>query len=437
MNTMKNILYTLLGVLLMTVTSCMEVDNWDEPDVTARGRVIDSYTGENILTSQGDWGIRIWERTWTQSVPNSQTLSVKQDGTYTNTKLFGGTYDMLPYGGPFWPVDTVHDVVFGGIAEQDFTVTPYLQLTGFETSLDGLKLTLTCQIKAPIRDGLPNLIEIRPFVSFNQFTGATNTIDHPDFTGRVIPINLSWEAWMAKEHEPVGADTHTVRVGPIKVKAGYTYYVRIGANVNDANRKHNYTPIIKVVVPADAKDDPTVVPDNFFENATWPFRRADWDGNRWGNLDGPWLTNAAMRTRDGRGGYDGGWEGPASDKQSLGFERWGAGETAIVNGKLYQTFNLPKGTYKFTMSLVGDNPIISNGGSDPRYIVAAIGETLPDIENLATALGSINFAGLANSAETSIQFTIDTPQKVSAGFVVSFTGLEQNVRPSWLKLEKL
>jgi hypothetical protein len=310
-------------------------------------------------------------------------------------------------------------------------------LTGFETSLDGLKLTLTCQIKAPIRDGLPNLIEVKPFVSFNQFTGATNTIDHADFTGRVIPVNKSWDAWMTELNQPAGADTYTVHVGPMKVKAGYTYFVRIGANVNDANKKYNYTPIIKVVVPADAKDDPNAVPDNFFENAQWPFEKADWDGNRWGNLAGAWITNAAMRTRDGRGGYDGGWEGAANDKKSLGFERWGAGETAIVNGKLYQTFNLPKGTYKFTMSLGGNNPIISNGGNDPRYIMAAVGDELPDIENKNTALASTNFAGLANSGEASIQFTLDAPQKVSAGFVVSFTGNEQNVRPSWVNLEQL
>jgi hypothetical protein len=144
-----------------------------------------------------------------------------------------------------------------------------------------------------------------------------------------------------------------------------------------------------------------------------------------------------MRTRDGRGGYDGGWEGAANDKQSLGFERRGAGETQIVNGKLFQTFDLPAGTYKFTMSLAGDNPIISNNGNDPRYIVAAAGTTLPDIADLGTALASTSFVGLTNDKATSIEFTLAAPTKVSAGFLASFTGTEQNVRPSWVKLEKL
>lgn len=428
---MKKIIYIVLGVLLVAATSCMEVDNWGEPDVTVRGRIIDSYTGENLLTTQGDWGIRIWERTWTASAPTPQSLTVKQDGTYTNTKLFAGRYDMLPYGGPFWPVDTLKDVVFNGTTEQDFTVIPYLQLQGFEASLNGLKLTLSCQLKAPIRNGLPNLVEIKPFLSLNSFSGASNFIDIPEYNNQRKQINKSWM-------EEVGdVETSKIyRIGPLPVKPGYTYYVRLGANVNDANRKYNYTEIIKVVVPADAKNDPNEVPDNFFNNAQWPFSRSEWDGNRWGNLSG-WTTNEAMRTRNGMGGYDGGWEGPANDKKSLGFERWGAGETPIVNGKLYQTFDLPAGSYKLTMSLAGDNPIISNNGNDPRYIAAAEGETLPDIENISSALASANFAGLANTASTSIEFFLNAPKKVSAGFVVSFTGTEQNVRPSWLKLEKL
>ena len=420
----------MLGVLLIAVTSCMEVDNWGGPNAKVHGRIIDSTTGENLLTSQGDWGIRIWERTWTASAPTSQSLSVMQDGSYNNTKMFAGTYDMLPYGGAFWPVDTIKNVAFKSNTEQDFTVTPYLVIQGFEASLKGLKLTMNCVLKAPIRDGLPNLVEIKPFLSLNQFCGATNFIDLPDYTNQRIQINQSWiDKFGDVDTSPV------IHIGPIAVKPGYTYFVRIGANVNDANRKYNYSEIVKIVVPADAHNDPNEVPDNFFTNAQWPFQKDDWDGNRWGNLLG-WTTNAAMRTRDGRGGYDGGWEGPANDKKSLGFERWGAGETEIVDGKLYQTFDLPAGSYKFTMSLAGDNPIISNNGSDPRYIAAAAGDILPDIADISSALASTNFAGLGNDGVATIQFTLAAPTKVSAGFVVSFTNTEQNVRPSWLKLEK-
>ncbi|HUP12503.1 MAG TPA: hypothetical protein VM187_09835, partial [Niastella sp.] len=62
----------------------------------------------------------------------------------------------------------------------------------------------------------------------------------------------------------------------------------------------------------------------------------------------------------------------------------------------------------------------------------------PDIENIATALASTNFAGLnQDTGIATIDFTIDGPKKVSAGFVVNFTGNEQNVRASSVKLEKI
>jgi hypothetical protein len=426
----------MLGVLLIStsVTSCMEVDNWDAPNAAIHGKVTDKYTGENLLTAQGDWGIRIWERTWTESAPTAQSLNVMQDGSYNNTKVFAGTYDMLPYGGAFWPVDTIKNVTFGGDTEQNFEVTPYLQVNGFEVKLEGLKLFMSATLKAPIRDGLPNLVELKPFVSLSQFAGQNNFIDQPDFNNKRKQYNVSWIEQFGD------VDESPVQTIIVPLKAGYTYYVRLGANVNDANRKYNYSPIIKVVVPADAHNDPNEVPDNFFTNAEWPFVKDDWDGNRWGNLLN-WSTNNAMRTRDGRGGYDGGWEGPANDKQSLGFERWNTGETAIDNGKLFQTWDLPAGQYKFTLTFAGSNPIISNSGADEdgdgRYIAAAAGTDLPNIEDIGTAIGSKSFTGVGNDGEVSFEFTLGAAQKVTAGFVVKFTHEQQNVRPSVVKLEKI
>lgn len=241
---MKKIPYLLLGLVLLTFSSCLKKDNWDAPDVRVHGRIIDAYTGENLLSSQNDWSIRIWERSWTESVPNHQSLPVKQDGSYNNSKLFSGTYDMLPYGGPFWPVDTVKGVNFKGVAEQDFTVTPYLQLTDFEAVLEDKSLYLKCRIKAPVRQGLPNLVELKPFLSLTTFVGESNHIGLGEYNDKRIQFNKSWQ-------EEVGDSevSAVYTVGPLQVKAGYTYHVRLGANVNDANRKYNYTEIVKVEVP--------------------------------------------------------------------------------------------------------------------------------------------------------------------------------------------
>jgi len=242
---MKKLLYLMIGAAMLCLASCMEIDNWEPPSARFYGNVIDELTGQNIVVDQNDFSIRIWEKTWTESVPQYQSLSVKADGSYNNTKLFPGTYDMLPYGGPFWPSsDTVKGVVLNNSTQQDFTVTPYLQVINFTATLTDTDLTMTCQIKAPRISGLPNIFEIKGFLSLTTFCGANNYINIPDYNKRRIIINKSWAA-------EVGAgDTSGVyTLGPYPLKSGYTYHVRIGVAVNDANRKYNYSPIEKIVVP--------------------------------------------------------------------------------------------------------------------------------------------------------------------------------------------
>ena len=280
---MKKILYLLFATALICLSSCTSIDNWDEPGCTFYGTVTDSYTGEPLLSSQNDWQIRIWERSWTgheNGATTQQDLRIKQDGTYQNTKLFAGTYDMLPYDGPFWPMDTLKGVKLSGSTKQDFTVTPYLQIIDFETELGtwdfgtkeapkvGPSLTLYCRVKAPRRDGLANIYDVQAFISRTVFCGngtdskidisayRDNVNDNADTefdergTKGKIEIRRSWvDAWKWISPSWTESDTSPrVRIGPLPVLSGYTYYVRMGANTNVGNRRFNYSPIKTVVV---------------------------------------------------------------------------------------------------------------------------------------------------------------------------------------------
>lgn len=243
---MKTILNLLLGATLLFLASCHKIDNWDEPYARLYGNVIDSYTGQNLVMDQNDWQIRIIDRTWEQmkgTVAQYQSLAVMRDGVYNNSKLFPGTYDMIPYDGPFWPVDTVKGVVLKNETKQDFTVTPYLQLLNFTAELNGTNLTLKCTVKAPKIAGLPNLYEVKGFLSLTTFCGNSNYINIGDYNSKTRSINKTWAA------EVGTADSKEYTLGPYPVKSGYTYYVRMGANVNSLSRRYNYSPIIKVVVP--------------------------------------------------------------------------------------------------------------------------------------------------------------------------------------------
>lgn len=244
---MKNILYLVLVATLLSLASCQEIDNWEEPGARLHGNVIDKYTGKNLMMDNNDWQIRIIDRTWEKNNPGAvaqfQSLPVMKDGVYNNSKLFSGTYDMIPYDGPFWPTDTVKGVILDKETQQDFTVTPYLQLTNFTATLTGTSLTLNCTVKAPVITGLPNLYEVKGFLSLTSFCGNSNYINIGEYNNLRKQINKTWAA------EVGVADSKNYTLGPFPVKAGYTYYVRVGANVNALSRRYNYSEIVKVVVP--------------------------------------------------------------------------------------------------------------------------------------------------------------------------------------------
>lgn len=171
------------------------------------------------------------------------------------------------------------------------------------------------------------------------------------------------------------------------------------------------------------------VTNQYFTNYQAPFTYDVWDGSRWGTLEG-WTANAAMLSRgDGLyGGYD-----DYQEQDNLGLERWGGGENEILNGKLYQTFTLPEGKYTFSFffgngSSTG-NGAVSNNGSDPRFIAAAAGEGLPDVDDLSTsALAYSSLVGVAREKFQSITFTLEEETEVSMGVVVNWSGTEQNIR---------
>lgn len=248
---MKKVIYSLLiGVSALFVTSCMEVDNFDEPDAHFTGRIIDATTGNNILADQGENRIRIWEKSYSLN-PAPQDIPVKQDGTFNNTKLFKGTYDVVPEGA-WWPCDTIR-VGIGKKFTQDFEVTPYLIMFDFQAEYVNDSLTVSCRFYPPIEQGLPNIRDIRPFLSLNQFCGAGNSISYYNTPVDEEQNPLYWlnlmRSWASlPKLEDGKSQVYSWR---LPVNPGYIYFVRMGARVNDTQQKYNYTEIKMIEIPSE------------------------------------------------------------------------------------------------------------------------------------------------------------------------------------------
>ena len=126
---------------------------------------------------------------------------------------------------------------------------------------------------------------------------------------------------------------------------------------------------------------------------------ADWTGNQ-----------AATQTGNVRLGANS-WD-PQYD---LGFNGWWG---HVTNAKLYQTVELEAGTYRYEVT-----GVLGNGdGSFKYYITAALGDDLPDVDNVEQ--DALGFALLPENIDRgtpySFEFVLSQKSTVSLGFAVTY-----------------
>lgn len=152
-------------------------------------------------------------------------------------------------------------------------------------------------------------------------------------------------------------------------------------------------------------------------NSIYPIQHAvgEYDGKRRGN-PAVWNVNSVIRGRiigkDGKkyGGWDGLHEGgylTMSTQIAPPFK----------NGKIYQTYTLPKGNYTFKARFDHQDGVRQESNVNRKqYIVVAKGKSLPNINKLNRAS-----LGFSKFEQPSVQFTLSKPTKISFGFVCSYT----------------
>jgi hypothetical protein len=146
------------------------------------------------------------------------------------------------------------------------------------------------------------------------------------------------------------------------------------------------------------------------KNARIPFIASSRSG-RWGNL-AEWNTNDAAKNHGGYGGWDE-WNENIFNVES----GWGA--PAVTNGKIWQSILLEPGTYTFEISDLRDTNI---GSAESTYLVANLGTDLPDIANIATALGSTKVATGKPLSDLRVKFTVTQQSMVSVGYLTTQAG---------------
>ena len=134
----KYILSIFFIAISVIFVSCLEIDNYEAPDGTLSGSVIDKITNNPIVTEQPQgFRIKYNEISWSDA-PISQYFWGKADGTFNNTRLFAGKYEVTPVEGAFiTPDPQTVDITSGNVTTVNFTVLPYISFSGVSIVKDG------------------------------------------------------------------------------------------------------------------------------------------------------------------------------------------------------------------------------------------------------------------------------------------------------------
>lgn len=258
--------------MLMAMTSCevFELDNYDEPQETLEGEVVDIATGEPVLTDQGSEGIRVrlTELSWGDNVEHNPDFYAMPDGTFRNTKLFKGHY-YVRIDGPFIPLvretpdgvllaDECQEIDIKGVKKIKFEVQPFLKV-----KIVGTPQVSNGQIKAKVvveravskddfrdkvaptrsdySDDLMNLTDIQLFVSYSSSVGYRARDDRwtsaLTFQGNAFEGLFGQEVTMTSNGE---------------IPSGRRVYIRAAARINYSTAevyRYNYSEPMEILIP--------------------------------------------------------------------------------------------------------------------------------------------------------------------------------------------
>ena len=269
-------LISLLSICLVSAfafTSCefFQIDNYKDPSETLKGEVVNVATGERVQTDQTNDGIRIRlrELSWTGTAqPENFDFRCMMDGTFQNTKLFAGHYNVR-IDGPFIPLvrvnqkgDTISDgskyVDIKGITELKFEVQPFLKVEwAGNPSVSNGKITASFKVtravspeefKAKVEPmggynaNFLDVTDVRLFVAFVPNVGLSIN----DNRYSVVSTNYTGNAFESLLGQPITLTTLA------NIPSGRTVFIRAAARIRyttESVSRYNYTEPVRVNIP--------------------------------------------------------------------------------------------------------------------------------------------------------------------------------------------
>lgn len=258
--------------LMFSSCSMFEIDNYDEPEETIWGEVVDVATGNRVLTDQGSEGIRVrlTELSWGDNVEHNPDFFCMPDGTFQNTKIFKGNYN-IRIDGPFIPLvrETTDGVLLAdetitteikGKTKVKFEVQPFLNvnIVGDPTVSNGVvkakviveRGVSESDFRSKIEpmgnwnDSYLNVTDIQFFVSYSNSVGYRARDDRWSSS-----INYTGNSFNNLFGQPITITSNG------EIPSGRKVWVRAAARINfntpvgSGTRRWNYSEPVEVMIP--------------------------------------------------------------------------------------------------------------------------------------------------------------------------------------------
>ena len=249
-----NRLISLLAIPFM-VASCslFSYDNFDGPTETMSGSIVDMDGNPIQVETGGGARIKILDYGYADN-PQEMYLSVKNDGTFINTKIFNSVYTVVAEG-PFVPLiqydahsNIVSDKSLKNVTKKNFQgmrfeVEPYLILNW--TSEPTVNPDGSITVNFSFNRGTDNSEYHKKIKDVTLFVSTTKYVGNGDMDKRFTTAIKGAEA-----NNMLGMDNTMTTPALIP---GRPYYVRVGARMDYTgpwgSSNYNYTTVAKVVVP--------------------------------------------------------------------------------------------------------------------------------------------------------------------------------------------
>lgn len=252
---MKKVIYSLAaGLVLFLGSSCQKFDNYDEPQETLKGAIVESGTNRPFQTETGDNGVRIklLEYSWSDS-PEPYFFTAKQDGTFNNTRIFKGNYNVEPQGAfvPLVQTDNQGNVTadksvttdIKGTVNLNFEVEPFLcvEWVGEPVAGNG-----SVTVQAKVTRGTANAAYQQAVSDVYLFIHSANPYVGNNNYDQRYAKHLSGD----EVKDILGKTITLTTVGDLP--SGRTYYLRVGARIDKdiaGAKRYNYTDVKQITLP--------------------------------------------------------------------------------------------------------------------------------------------------------------------------------------------